>query len=211
MNIGILGAGNVGGTLGVRWAKARHRVVFASRNPESAEVRKLVEAAGPNGRAGAIAEAIAASEVLALTTPWKATRDVLTGAGSALDGKVVIDATNPVLPTLDGLELGLTNSAGEQVSQWAPGARVVRAFNTVGFNVMADAGFPGGKPVMFYCGDDPAAKNLVRQLAADLGFDPQDAGPLTQARVLEPFAMLWISLAVKFGYGRDSAFQLLRR
>jgi predicted dinucleotide-binding enzyme len=87
----------------------------------------------------------------------------------------------------------------------------VKAFNTVGFNVMADPSFGGSKAVLFYCGDDAGAKGVVAELASGIGFDAQDAGPLTQARLLEPFALLWISLAVMHGYGRGLGFQLLRR
>ena len=76
---------------------------------------------------------------------------------------------------------------------------------------MANADFGSDKPVMFYCGDDKSAKEAVRTLAAELGFDPADAGPLTQARVLEAFATLWISLAVKYGYGPGIAFKFLKR
>jgi predicted dinucleotide-binding enzyme len=116
-----------------------------------------------------------------------------------------------VLPDLSGLELGTTTSAAEQIAGWALHAKVLKAFNTVGFNVMADAKFGADLPVMFYCGDDAAAKATVQPLIAELGFDPVDAGPLRQARVLEPFAYLWISLAYTQGMCRDIAFKLLRR
>jgi predicted dinucleotide-binding enzyme len=210
MKLGMVGSGNVGGTLGVRWAQAGHEVVFGSRTPDSARMRDLVAKAGPTGRAGLIADAIASSDVLVLATPWEPTKDVLTGAGN-LTGKVLIDATNPLLPGLQGLAVGMTTSAGELVAEWARGARVIKAFNTVGFNIMANPGFDGAKPVLFYCGDDASAKATVAELASEIGFDAQDAGPLAQARVLEPFAMLWISLAVKYGYGREIAFRFLRR
>lgn len=97
------------------------------------------------------------------------------------------------------------------VAKWATGAKVVKAFNTVGFNIMADPRFEGGRTAMFYCGDDAKAKSTVAGLINELGFEALDAGPLTQARLLEPFALLWISLALQYGYGREIAFQLLRR
>lgn len=210
MKIGVIGAGNVGGTLGVRWAQAGHTVVFASRTPESAEMGELVARAGNGARAATAAEAVTESDVLLLATPWPATRGVLEGLGP-LAGKVVIDATNPLLPRLEGLEIGTTRSGGEQVAEWAPGARVVKAFNTVGFNVMANPAFGDGRAVLFYCGDDGAAKAAVGELAAAIGFDGRDAGPLRQARLLEPFALLWISLALQHGYGREIGFQFLAR
>lgn len=210
MKIGILGSGNVGGTLGTRWAQGGHSVVFGTRKPDSQEIRDLVAKAGLNACASSNADAVAASEVAVLTAPFGATKGLLTGLRN-LAGKILIDATNPVLADLSGLEVGTTTSAGEQVAQWAGGARVVKAFNTVGYSIMADPAFGEAKPVMFYCGDDAAAKKVVAQLVSELGFDAEDAGPLTQARVLEPFAMLWISLAYKTGFGRDFAFQVIRR
>jgi predicted dinucleotide-binding enzyme len=208
MKIGIIGSGNVGGTLGTRWAQAGHQVTFASRKPESKEMRELLANAGPNARAGTVADATQ-EELLLVATPWPNTEEALRSAGD-LSGKILIDATNPLL-NLDALDLGTTTSGGEKVAQWARGARVVKAFNTVGNNIMADPAFDGRRPVLFYCGDDKAAKQTVAPLIAELGFDPIDAGPLSQARTLEPFALLWISLAFKEGLGREFAFQLLRR
>jgi predicted dinucleotide-binding enzyme len=128
-----------------------------------------------------------------------------------LTGKVLIDATNPLLPGLTGLAAGTTTSAGEVVAKWAAGARVVKAFNTVGFNIMADPRFDRGRAAMFYCGEDAKAKDTVASLISELGFEALDAGPVTQARLLEPHALLWISLALQNGYGLEIAFQLLRR
>ena len=210
MKIGIIGSGNVGGTLGVRFAGAGHTVVFASRRPESAEMVELAARAGNGARAATAAETVAESDVILLATPWPATREILEGVGS-LAGKVLIDATNPLLPMLAGLEYGTTTSGAEQVEAWAPGARVVKAFNTIGFNVMANPSFGGAKAVLFYCGDDAAAKAQVGELASAIGFDARDAGPLTQARLLEPFALMWISLALQHGYRRGIGFQLLER
>jgi 8-hydroxy-5-deazaflavin:NADPH oxidoreductase len=209
MKIGIIGSGNVGGTLGKRWAQAGHTVVFSSRDPKSDEMKKLVSEAGSSASAGSVKDAVKASELLLLATPWPATRDALQSAGELKD-KILIDATNPLGPDLK-LVLGTTTSAGEQVAQWASGAHVVKAFNTVGSNIMADPKFSGGPPVLFYCGDDADAKKTVRELASQLGFDAVDAGPLTQARLLEPFAALWISLAFKAGFGSEIAFRFMKR
>ena len=207
MKIGIIGSGNVGGTLGKHWARNGHQIVFSSRHPQSEEMKKLVAEAGANASAATIAETVKTNDLLLLATPWPATQDALKNAGN-LAGKVLIDATNPLLPRLAGLEIGTTTSGAEQVASWAPGARVVKAFNTVGFNIMENPNFEG-QPVLFYCGDDADAKQTVHQLISDLGFDTQDTGPLKQARLLEPFAMLWVSLAIK--NGREFAFQLLKR
>lgn len=210
MNIGIIGSGNVGGTLGARWAQGGHHVVFASRAPESKEMKDLVARAGSSARAGTAAEAVAASEVVLLATPWGAAEPAIASAGD-LNGKVLIDATNPLYSDLSGLSIGTANSAGEHVALLAQGAKVVKAFNTIGYNIMANPQFGSERAMMAYCGDDAGAKEIVKQLATELGFDALDAGPLTQARTLEPLALLWISLAYQVGYGREIAFQFLRR
>ena len=210
MKIGIIGAGNVGGTLGVRWAQGGHQVVFASRDAGSESMQQLLAKAGTSARAATVAEAAAQSDVLLLATPWDSTQQALRSAGN-LSGKVLLDATNPLSPDLSGLTIGTTTSAGEQVAQWASGARIVKILNTVGFNIMGNPKFGQDRPVMFYCGDDLEAKRIAAELASELGFAPIDAGPLTQARLLEPFALLWISLALVHGQGREIAFKLLRR
>ncbi|MEZ5351916.1 MAG: NADPH-dependent F420 reductase [Bryobacteraceae bacterium] len=209
MKIGIIGSGNVGGALGARWAAAGHQVLFSSRNPGSEEMRALLAKAGGNSRAATSAETAEGSDVILIATPWAATRAVVEGL--SLAGKVVIDATNPLRPSLDGLEVGMDTSGAEQVAQWAPGALVVKAFNTIGFNIMESPRFGDRGAALFYCGDDAGAKGVVHQLASELGFEAHDAGPLRQARLLEPFALLWISLALVHGYGREIGFSLLRR
>lgn len=210
MKIGIIGSGNVGGTLGKRWAQGGHTVVFSSRTPDSPEMKKLVAEAGTSARAATLSDTVPASDVLLLATPWPATKAMVAAAGD-LTGKTLIDATNPLLPDLSGIEVGTTTSAGEMVAAWAPGAKVVKAFNSIGSSIMADPVLNGAKAVLFYCGDDEAAKRTVGSLATELGFDAQDAGPLTQARLLEPLALLWVSLAFTRGFGREFAFQLIRR
>ncbi|PYM80921.1 MAG: F420-dependent NADP oxidoreductase [Candidatus Rokuibacteriota bacterium] len=210
MKIGIIGAGNIGGTLGRAWAAKGHEVVFGVRDPRGPKVQELVKATGGKARAASPAEAAAHGEVVLLATPWAAAQAALRGAGD-LTGKILVDATNPLRPDLSGLTLGHTTSAAEEVARWAPGAKVVKAFNTIGAQHMANPRFGTQSASMLICGDDAAAKKAVLALAEVLGFDPVDAGPLTQARLLEPLAMLWISLAYAYGHGADIAFKLLRR
>src|SRR5690242_7958038 len=116
MRIGIIGSGNVGGTLGTRWAQAGHEVIFSSRNPGSREMQDLAAKAGATARAGSVAEA-ASADVIVFATPWPATEQAIRGAGD-LKGKTVIDATNPLLPDLSGVALGTTTSGGELVAEW---------------------------------------------------------------------------------------------
>jgi hypothetical protein len=210
MKIGIIGSGNVGGALGTRWAQIGHNVVFGSRNPGADDLKQVVAKAGTTARATTLQEAATGSEILMLATPWPATKQVVEGLGD-LGGKILIDATNPLLPNLQGLDQGTTTSGGEQVARWAKNAKVVKAFNSVGSNIMERPAFGSERPVLFYCSDYADAKKIVDNLASEIGFEAMDAGPLTQARVLEPFALLWISLAFAQGLGRDFAFKLLRR
>jgi NADPH-dependent F420 reductase len=210
MKIGIIGAGNVGSTLGKAWAKKDHDIFFGVRHPQDTKTRQLLQSIGPKAQAGTVPEAAAFAEVVVLATPWQGTEAAIRAAGD-LRGKTVIDCTNPLKPDVLGLEVGFTTSGAERVAQWAKGAKVFKAFNTTGSNNMADPVINGIRTVMFVCGDDKAAKPVVMQLATDIGFDAVDAGRLEQARLLEPWAMLWISLAYQGGLGRDFGFALLSR
>lgn len=209
MNIAIIGAGNVGGTLGKRWSALGQQVIFGVRDPAREKYQSLVTQTGGRARLATPAEAAAAAEVLLLATPWPTTEAALQDCGS-LAGKVLIDATNPLGADFK-LTLGHSDSGGEQVARWAPGARVVKAFNSTGFNVMDDPIVGGRHAVMFVAGDDPAAKSVVLDLASSIGFEAVDAGALSLARLLEPLAQLWIHCAYRQGLTRDYAFALARR
>jgi 8-hydroxy-5-deazaflavin:NADPH oxidoreductase len=210
VKIAIIGAGNVGGTLGRAWAKKGHDIFFGVRHPQDDKTRQLLQSIGTKAQAGTVAEAAAFGEVAVLATPWQATEAAVRAAGN-LRGKTVIDCTNPLKPDVSGLQVGFTTSGAERVAQWAGGARVFKAFNTTGFNVMANPVIGGVRTVMFVCGDDEAAKPAVLRLVSDVGFDAVNAGKLTQARLLEPWAMLWIHLAITGTVGREFGFALLRR
>ncbi|MFN2195918.1 MAG: NADPH-dependent F420 reductase [Anaerolineales bacterium] len=208
MNIGILGTGNVGTALGSRWAQVGHAITFGSRDPQSEKVQTLLQEC-PGAQAAGHQAAVDRAEIVVLATPWRVTAELL-GALSGWDGKILIDATNPIAPGLT-LAVGLDSSAAEQVAVWAPGAQVVKAFNTTGYNVMRDPLFDGISASMFFCGDDPQAKAACRGLIEALGFDPIDCGALAMARYLEPMALMWINLTRTPGLSREIAFKLLRR
>jgi predicted dinucleotide-binding enzyme len=211
MRIGIIGAGNVGGTLGRAWAQKSHEIMFGVRQPKAAKVGALLEQVGPSAKAGSVAEAAAFGSVVMLATPWPAARDALRAAGNLAD-KVLLDCTNPLKADFSGLEIGHTTSGAEQVALWAKGARVVKIFNSTGFENMANPKYGKGTAVtMFFAGDDAPAKGVAAQLAREIGFEPVDAGPLASARLLEPLAMLWVTLAYGQKQGTGIAFKLLRR
>jgi predicted dinucleotide-binding enzyme len=211
MRIAILGAGNVGGALGKAWARAGHAIAYGVPDPTSPKHQPTAKAAG-SASLGTVSEATRGADAVVLAVPFEAAGSALS-ACSELAGRIVIDATSPLRVGPGGLQLsvGFQESGGEQVAALAKGAAVFKALNQVGFEVMADASGYATKPVMFGDGDDEAHKPTVLQLVADLGFEAVDAGPLAVARLLEPFAMLWIHMALNRNAGRDNAFAYMRR
>jgi predicted dinucleotide-binding enzyme len=187
MRIAIIGAGSVGATLGQAWLQHGEDVIWGLRNPADPKY------AVPKQRVKAPAESVKAAEMVVIAAPWSATQAAVKGLGS-LAGKIVIDCTNPLGMGPDGLQLvlGFDTSAGEQVASWAPGAFVFKTLNITGAGNMARAAEYPVKPFMPVAGDDAAKKAVVMELVAALGFEPVDAGPLKNARLLEPFAMVWV-------------------
>jgi 8-hydroxy-5-deazaflavin:NADPH oxidoreductase len=210
MDIGVLGTGRVGSALGIRWAQKGHRVFYGVRNPQSEEFQSLLDRSGPNATVMSVQDAAAAGQAILLAIPWDVTREVLDSLGP-LDGKILIDCINPLTGNLKGLQLGFTTSAAEQIAEWAPAATVVKAFNTVSDATMVNPRYRDQFATMFYCGDDEAAKAVIRQLTEDLDLEPVDAGPLVNARQLEPLAALYVYLAIFGGWGGDCAFKIVKR
>ncbi len=209
MNIAIVGSGKMGSGLGGIWAKKGHHIIFSySRNPEKLQA---LARAHPGASAAAPAEAVRQSDLVLLSVPWSAIDDALKAAGP-LDGKIVIDCTNPVTPKME-LAVGLTTSAAEEISGKAPGAKVVKAFNTAFAELYhSDTRLFGLRMVtMFYCGDDAEAKKTAAKFISSTGFTPIDCGPLKCARYLEPIAMLMIQLGRGMGMGTDIALTIQRR
>jgi predicted dinucleotide-binding enzyme len=208
MKITIIGAGVVGVALGQGWARKSHEITFGARDPASPKVTGALSSI-VGAKAAVIAEAVQWCDVAVLATPWSGTEAALKAAGG-FGGKALLDATNPLTPAF-GLALGHTTSGGEQVQAWTPDAQVVKVFNSTGYDNMTNTSYAQGRPAMLYCGDADAAKDLTKGLAADLGFEPIDLGKLDCARYLEPYAMVWIKLALVQGLGRNVAFSLMRR
>jgi len=144
-----------------------------------------------------------------LATPYAANAAAVTAAGD-LSGKILIDVTNPIGSNFS-LAVGFNSSGAEEVAKLASRAKVFKAMNQVGFEVMANPSFAAGKPVMFVAGDDATGKKVVLELVSSLGFEAIDAGELAIARLLEPYAMLWIHLMARRNQGRNFAFSVLRR
>jgi len=205
MKIGILGAGNIGGNLGRRWAQGGHEVRFGVRAPN--EITALLAECGPTASAGDMRSAAAFGDVVVIALPWAAVADVLAQLGD-LRGKIVVDATN-ALTWQDGPVHAVDGSGAEIVAKLLPGARVVKAFNTLGAEHILHP-VVGGLPAdVFLCTDDADARATVAKLASEIGFRPLDLGPLRNARVAEHVAIAWIHLAMKAGLGRDIAFKVV--
>jgi predicted dinucleotide-binding enzyme len=217
MKIAIIGAGNVGGSLGKAWAKAGHYIIFGVRNPGAGKTQPpLAEIGAGAATAVTVPDAARSADIIVLATPWPAVPDAIKAMGD-LRGKVLIDCTNPLSLNGDGslsLSVGSTTSGAEEVEKLATGAQVVKAFNTYGWENFADSAYPnaaGLKPAMFICGDHDAPKETVGKLAADLGFEPVDTGGLGMARSLEPLALLWIRLSIRDGKNPNFTWARLTR
>jgi predicted dinucleotide-binding enzyme len=187
--------------LGGAWRTA-HDVTYGVRSPEDPKYADLGTAVSTTPAAARDAD------VVVLCTPWQSTEQAIADCGE-LAGRVVVDCTNPLTPDFSALEIGHTTSGAEQVAAWARGARVCKAMNQIGAPMMNHPQV-AGTPVMFVCGDDDAAKEVTSTLVSELGFEVVDAGELALARLLEPYALIWIHLALRRGFGTGFAFGLLR-
>jgi len=214
MRIGVLGTGDVGRALANGLVKLGHEVRMGAREAGNAKAVAWAAEAGPRASSGFFADAAQFGELVVLATSWSGTENALRLAGAQnLAGKVLIDATNPLAikaGASPALALGLTDSGGEQVQRWVPGARVVKAFNTVGYAQMVNPQFPGGPPDMFICGNDSAAKNTVTEILTGFGWNTIDIGGIEGSRVLEPMCILWVSYGMRTN-SWNHAFKLLRK
>jgi 8-hydroxy-5-deazaflavin:NADPH oxidoreductase len=210
MKIAIIGSGNVGSVLGRRLAAAGHHICFASRAPDSERMAAIIADCPPRCEASYLQPAVAGADVVIYAAPYQEA-EVIFSAIDDFHGAVLIDCSNPLTPDLGGLLVGHTDSAAEQIARLAPTARVVKSFNTSSVATLADPRYDDLEATQFYCGDDVDAKRVVAELIDQLGMEPVDAGPLSNARYLEATAMLYIHLAIRGGWGGNCALKLLRR
>jgi 8-hydroxy-5-deazaflavin:NADPH oxidoreductase len=193
MKVGILGSGDVGKTLAAGFLKHSHEVVIGTRTPEKlAEWRQK----NPRGQITGFDDATKFAELIVLAVKGTVAKDALLAAGVAnLNGKIVIDATNPIAdaPPVNGVLKFFTNldeSLMERLQREFAGSRFVKAFNSVGAACMVNPQF-SGTPTMFICGNDDAAKKTVAGVLAQFGWETADMGKAEAARAIEPLCMLW--------------------
>jgi predicted dinucleotide-binding enzyme len=202
LKIGIIGSGRIGGTVGTLWVKAGHQVLFSSRHPE--ELKDLVSGLGPSARAGTPEEAISFGDAILIAVPYKAYPQLGHDYGKALVGKVLLDAGNAT-EARDGELAAETreNGIGLTSAKYFPGAQLVRAFNTLGYTVLArTAHRKDGLVAIPIAGDDQQALTVAANLVLDAGFDPVVVGGLARAK---EFAM------GAPGYGQEVTAPELRK
>lgn len=209
MNIGIIGAGNMGSGLGKIWAENGHKLMF-SYSRDTTKLEKIAQAIGSNASVGTPAEAVQFADVVVLSVPYGAVEDAIKAAGS-LEGKILFSIVNALLPDMSGMAIGTTTSAAEEIAKLTPGARVVEALPVFAEVLNSPSRRFGDQlATVFYTGDDEAAKQVVADLLREIDVEPINAGSLKNSRYVEPAMMLLIQLAYAQQLGLVG-FKLLRR
>lgn len=198
MKLAFIGIGNVGFAIANNLQRKGHEIIVANNDGNSETVKKALEQ-NANFSVKKIQEAIDEAEVVFLATPFHANEEILKSL--TFNGKVLIDCTNPVGM---GISHGLKSeiSGSEKIQEWAPDAKVVKAFTIYGFENFIDSNFPNYnvKPVMMIAGNDTEAKNIVSKINTDMGYETLDTGKLDQALHLEHMTLLWVKMARRDGH-----------
>ena len=200
MRVAIIGAGNIGGTLARRLAGAGHSITLGVRDPSAADVSELTKEGSI--RAVSPADAVGDAEAVVLAVPGNAVADIVRGLGGSLSGKVVVDATNSVG--------GASANARDVIAAAVPGARYVRAFNSLGWENIADPDYAGVTADAFYAAND-SADGVARELIGAVGLNPVRVGGPAEADVVDGVLRLWFALAFTQKRGRGLAFKVLTR
>jgi 8-hydroxy-5-deazaflavin:NADPH oxidoreductase len=194
--VGVLGSGVVGRTLAEGFLKHGYEVMLGTRDPARGEVPVWL-AANPGAKAGTFRETAVFGEIVVLAVMGRVVDEVLDQAGpDHLTGKILIDATNPLADDkpVNGIltfATGPNESLGEKIQGLLPNAHVVKAFNSVGSDLMINPKFEQGTPTMFLCGNNPEAKQVVSDICVQFGWEPFDCGDIAASRAIEPLCILW--------------------
>jgi predicted dinucleotide-binding enzyme len=201
MKIAVLGAGNIGGTLGRKWAVAGHEVMFGARNSSSPKTQAALQSAGENAKVMDMREAISTAEVVLFSVPWGAVPEIAAAHSAELADKIILDATNnfagPVINRIDILQ------------KTAPSAQVYRAFNSLGWELFANPEIHGTQVDHFFTGPDGAARQKVEQLIAEVGVRPIWIGDNRLVNLVDALGSLWVNLGRQPGLSRHIALKLL--
>lgn len=203
MNIGIIGAGNVGSALAKAAVGGGHSVRITST--DAAEAETAAQTAGASA-VGSNREVVEWADITILAVPSDAVIDIVTELGDALNGKTIVDVTNRPTPDVGR---GTCTSSAEEVQAAAPSAHVVKALNTVFASRQAEPGLAGQHADGYVAADDEDAKRTVLAFVESIGLRPFDVGPLVNARTLEGMAWIHISLAMEHGWSWESAWKLV--
>jgi 8-hydroxy-5-deazaflavin:NADPH oxidoreductase len=202
MNITILGLGNIGGTLGKKWASAGHRVIFGTRDANSRKAQALREAF-PAARIDTVANALADAEVILMAITHSNVAETVNQYASAFAGKIVIDATN-------NFSAPIVNNLGTILAA-APTAQVFRAFNSLGWELFANPIVEGKAIDHFYCRPDNDKRPIVDQLITEIGAHPVWVGGNETIGIVDALGSLWVTLVFQRGYPRHLALRLVQR
>ena len=205
--IAIIGTGDVGSALGPEFAAQGHTIVYGSREPQRSKVKKLVERTGDLASATTPADAAAQADIVVLAVPGLLVEEITESLGD-LSGKIIIDPTNPLQRRMNRLEHAVDTSNAEIIQAAAPGAYVVKAFNTLNWKTMVEPSSAGGPVSIPLVGDNGRAKKKVAELVSGMGLEPIDVGPLRDARWVEGMLILWINN--RYGSMRPSFDYYLR-
>jgi len=201
MKIGILGAGNIGGTIGKQWAKAGHDIMFGVRTPESDAVKTLLNSIDGTASADTLSNAIAFGEAILIAIPGKTVEQVIIDNANAFAGKIIIDAANNMRqPVMNNLSV---------IQEHVPDAKIYRAFNSLGWENFAQPEINGEVIDLFYCGTEGDTKAIMESLIQDVGLRPIYIGNLDTALLIDMLTSLWGSLAYGQGKGRRLGFKLI--
>jgi predicted dinucleotide-binding enzyme len=200
MKIGILGAGNIGGTLGKKWLASGHAVVFGVRNVNSPKTLQALEFTNKT-EVTSIADAVSRTDVILFSTPWATVPEIAEANANGLDGKIILDATNnfagPVINNLSALEKA------------APNGKIYRAFNSLGWELFANPKVGGERVDMFYSGQDGETKLVVEKLISEIGVQPVWVGDNTQAALVDNLGALWVNMVFRQGWKRHTALKII--
>ena len=204
LRIAVLGAGNIGGTIGKKWVAAGHKVAFGVNNPSGPKAQALRADLGEQVTIGTAAQALATGDVVLMALPGGVMDATISANAAQLDGKIIIDAANRVGGS------GPMNSFATFQAH-TPRAQLYRAFNILGWENFANPVFNGVQADLFYCGPDGEARQVVEQLIADVGLRPIRLGDVDQVGLVDSLLSIWFTLAQRQGWGRHLAFKLLTR